>query len=337
MTKHKKIIITSVIFQFLSLFIFLTLVETDNDYYLVTLYSVIGYLFLAIAYASYEREKEIIVKKEGYSLSLENKQKIYANMDHELKTPVIALKQVANKIDSFLMTLKKETAVSPSLYQFYFGCTETNVNICKTCEFKNNCKHSDNDIIWSDVMEKEISVLRNSILSINDTIALIKDQKNIQTPLIGDCDLYKLSNRSASVFEQLRKYKFAIRVDRRLEQFQCNPGENSKLGNVLGNLINNALDAQSTIIDISLINEKGNDGLTWVSVQDNGNIVPEDIQKNIWKLGVTSKKDGEGGFGLYLCKQLVEEIGGKIELLNSIKGSTIFLLKLKLNKRIDNE
>jgi len=85
------------------------------------------------------------------------------------------------------------------------------------------------------------------------------------------------------------------------------------------NLIRNAAEhaGENSIIDIQISREENT---VHVIFSDNGPGVSEKIRKKLFQKGVTIQ---DGGFGLYLSKQIIQSIGGSIELVTgkSVQGA----------------
>lgn len=101
-------------------------------------------------------------------------------------------------------------------------------------------------------------------------------------------------------------------------------GDRSKLGEVIGNLVDNALKfTPKGRIDISAKNNRNGDIL--VSVKDQGSGIPAEIMPRLFTKFV-SKSDGGTGLGLYICKNVVEAHRGEIWAQNNVgKGATFWL------------
>ena len=108
-------------------------------------------------------------------------------------------------------------------------------------------------------------------------------------------------------------------------------GQAQRFEQVLINLINNARDAileqtqqQDGEIQIFLLHQCGNYQL---QVIDNGPGIPEYLQEKVFTPYYTSKQAHGTGLGLALCRDLVNELDGSIEL-DSKPGRTCFTISL---------
>lgn len=109
------------------------------------------------------------------------------------------------------------------------------------------------------------------------------------------------------------------------------PGE---LDDVWLNLLMNSHDAlvgrPGAELGIEVYYTPGQDWLE-VSVWDNGPGIPENIRQEIFKPFFTTKPVGEGtGLGLHICRQIVESVGGVIELHSRVNEGTQFIVRLPI-------
>lgn len=112
-------------------------------------------------------------------------------------------------------------------------------------------------------------------------------------------------------------------------------GENSKFGQVVSNLLDNAIDACDSAdsdcrkVEVSLrTQEKGH--ITLV-VRDNGVGIPPGGASKIFQPFYSAKDGKSTGLGLSIAKRIVEEdFGGDLSLINSPQPGTVFAAKLPL-------
>lgn len=104
-------------------------------------------------------------------------------------------------------------------------------------------------------------------------------------------------------------------------------GDATQLTQVAFNLIQNSLDAverQGTVIVTSAFQ----DDEVCITVEDDGAGIPAEYQARIFEPFFTTKEIGLGtGLGLYMCREIVHQHGGRITWQSSAKG-TLFGVRL---------
>ena len=111
-------------------------------------------------------------------------------------------------------------------------------------------------------------------------------------------------------------------------------GDASRLGQVLRNLVHNAIKFTQPEGRIT-VTAKPLDGGGWVeiTVQDTGvGIRPEDLPRifeRFWKADSSRQRDGEGtGLGLAIARHVVEAHGGQIRVESEPRRGTTFIVQL---------
>lgn len=105
-----------------------------------------------------------------------------------------------------------------------------------------------------------------------------------------------------------------IRVSLQVPSFLSVHGDRDKITQVLLNLINNAIEAARSTIVISA-GEKA-PGQVFVKVSDDGPGVSKDDMGRIFDPFFTTKKGGTG-LGLPICKKVIEDHGGTLDLISA--------------------
>ena len=108
------------------------------------------------------------------------------------------------------------------------------------------------------------------------------------------------------------------------------PDGTTDLVTVLGNLIDNAVDATSPggRVDVAVRHE---DGETLVAVGDDGPGVPEQDRDRVFLTGVSTKAAPDGsarGIGLALVRRVAVRRGGDVTLGRSARGGALFEVRL---------
>jgi signal transduction histidine kinase len=108
--------------------------------------------------------------------------------------------------------------------------------------------------------------------------------------------------------------------------------DSTKLARVFVNLITNAFDAMPNG-GILTVTSKKRGSTVAISFEDIGVGMNKETLKKIWVPLFTTKAKGMG-FGLSICKRIVEAHGGKITVKSSIGKGTVFKISLPINKGV---
>ncbi|MDQ1004649.1 CitB family two-component system sensor histidine kinase MalK [Neobacillus niacini] len=93
-----------------------------------------------------------------------------------------------------------------------------------------------------------------------------------------------------------------------------NPKMTHELITILGNLIDNSIEAMVNSTDKTLdVTLYFSDKLLTLEVSDSGPGIPDEIQRNVLEKGYSTKGENRG-FGLYLVSKSIENVGGEINI-----------------------
>lgn len=138
-----------------------------------------------------------------------------------------------------------------------------------------------------------------------------KEKTDLSTLLGGVADMLRMTLSK-------RGNQLKTEIEKNLTVF----GNADLLSQVAVNLIQNAqAHTENGFISLSA---RRDGGQITVTVCDNGSGIPSEFLSHVFERGVTDKVNGGTGFGLFLCKTVVESHGGKISIASEeSKGTTV--------------
>ncbi len=192
--------------------------------------------------------------------------------------------------------------------------------------------------IFSQERGSELFDLLISFISVKQSFAILETAKFKSKNLIVSIKNY--TNRSSHSIDELFDLKSSIdsalvMVGHRLRSRRFNfsydascfiTGDIKKLSHIWINLLSNAIEASSSngIINLNVFTENKD---VLVTIQDDGSGITEENIKNIFKADFTTKLNQEGiGMGLDFCKNYLESIDAKIEVISK-PGDTTFTVR----------
>lgn len=152
----------------------------------------------------------------------------------------------------------------------------------------------------------KVDGMRTYLSQLSSEVSVCNRVLEIENPIIGALLNAKITQA------ELKDIKFEVNIDTSLSNITPKVLE---LTRILGNLINNAMDAVENLspnekwINLS-INEKG--PFTVFTVSNPGS-PPDQSERKLFEPGFTTKDDSHSGLGLYICKQLAQKLHGSID------------------------
>jgi nitrogen fixation/metabolism regulation signal transduction histidine kinase len=109
--------------------------------------------------------------------------------------------------------------------------------------------------------------------------------------------------------------------------------DKTQMNRLFTNLLQNAVQAvpEGREGHVNIAMEQVEDGWVVVSVEDNGEGIPPEIQPKIFVPNFTTKNSGTG-LGLAMCKNIVEQARGEIWFETQLTVGTTFYVRLPLEK-----
>lgn len=142
-------------------------------------------------------------------------------------------------------------------------------------------------------------------------------------PHLEDIDVNEVVSQTVSFLDHVARLN-NIRIETDLQPgLPMIAGDQGKLQQVFLNLINNAMDAIGKDGQVQVRTGSRNAHIT-VDIEDNGPGIPKALQAKIFDPFFSTKQTGKGtGLGLWICFDIVQNMGGTIRLESTEgKGST---------------
>ncbi|MFC5284663.1 response regulator [Pedobacter alpinus] len=246
-----------------------------------------------------ERNHDIQKKAEELALSTKYKSEFLANMSHELRTPL-----------NSILLLSRLTADNPE-----GNLNEEQIESAKVIQSSGNGLLSlideilDLSKIESGKMDVQIepTSISSIITELNNLFSLVAKQKNIDFKINLNTDLQFIDT------------------------------DNTRLGQILKNLISNAIkftDIGGVTLDIDDIDQK-----IIFKVTDTGIGIAENKQKIIFEAfqqadGTTRRKFGGTGLGLSISRELVKLLNGEITVQSKQGEGSVFTISFPISKSV---
>jgi signal transduction histidine kinase len=263
-----------------------------------------------------KEKEELILINIGVEASLANKSmiNITENIHHELNTPLEVIDNKIEKIHKELsIFLLQEYEIIGNIDTISEDRIYRNKRLLKLNEDFGFIKTSSEQIYAVLEKMKGFKHLRYS-----------NGNKSIKNIIDGGFKIINISNSN-----------FEYKVDNELENYKIGTDKlkNADFLSIILNHLKNSLEAFASKIFI-LFNKYENDKI-YIRIIDNGNGIPEDIQKKIFTPNFSTKNSDSGirGNGMYLNKHVLSHTGGDINLISSSKKGTTIELEIPAIKK----
>jgi signal transduction histidine kinase len=188
------------------------------------------------------------------------------------------------------------------------------------------------DLSQGEVAFNEITIGAQRITAINESIrnqsrSDLEKSRFLVRPFLNEC--------ATILGHQCRQIKLNLMCTEDLQVW----GRRSQVGQVITNLISNAVDAclahveVASEAEVSVVAKLTNSGVLF-SVSDNGPGVPKELREKITEPFFTTKGVGKGtGLGMPICVRIIEAHDSKLEIRQDPKlGGAMFQFELSNSK-----
>ncbi len=258
----------------------------------------------------------------------------------------LALNSSIRKLAGTLEDLNREVEIG-SFSQNELGKSEKNLenyeqateNIRFIChEIKNHLSIIN---LYSTITQKKIEKTKcdeETEKSLNSAIKNIQNSSSMISRLLNDLKCFSkavieptnihLTVKTAVEMAKAKAEEKGVELKFGGDEGIIVKADETKLKNILLNLIYNAIDAVKSRGEVNIFWEKQG-SFAKILVQDNGEGIDEKSVDKIFEMNFTTKPSGNG-LGLPICKTLIKEQNGELNLLMTGKKGSVFEILLPL-------
>lgn len=181
--------------------------------------------------------------------------------------------------------------------------------------------------------EKRLKSISKTMIEQIDTLAetatSFSDFAKLSTVVLEPLDISEVLQNCVVLFAQEEN----VRIESHIPQDQVVVmGDKDKTTRMFNNLIKNAIQAiPNTVQGKVEVRLETDENFATIAIQDNGRGIDEETRKHIFELHFTTKETGSG-FGLAICKNIVESSNGTIWFESTVGEGSTFFVKLPLQK-----
>ena len=179
---------------------------------------------------------------------------------------------------------------------------------------------SDNEFLL-----KKLILVQSQIRRLSEIVRRLLDATRRPKLELAAVNLNQLIQEVSALIRptlQLRKVEFDHRLQEDLPVIQA---DRKQLEQVLLNLINNSLDAMPDGGHLLIETETRSDQFVAIKIADTGQGIERENIERLFQPMFTTKEIGQGtGLGLTICRAIVKEHGGAIEVKSTVGEGTTF-------------
>jgi signal transduction histidine kinase len=169
---------------------------------------------------------------------------------------------------------------------------------------------------------ENLTEIEKNIDYINKIVADLQDYARPLTPKIEEIDFEQTVHHVIGSLKIPGNVSIKHSIRRDFPKLKTDP---SYIQRILTNLANNAIQAMPNGGKLTITaTRKGKKA--FITVEDNGEGIPENVRSKLFTPLVTTKSKGQG-FGLAVVKRLSEGLGGKVSFESEVGKGTKFIIE----------
>jgi len=245
-------------------------------------------------------ENNILVRVDGMAIDITDRKK----SEDELVQNYAELKKINSELDRFVYSTSHDLRAPLLNLEGLINLAEEHIR-------------SEAEI------RQFLAIMRETVSGMDDTIKdILEYSRNARTTLASENLNVEEMIRSAVTHSSHRRGRDKIKCTVKVSQPAPFFSDRLRVSAVINNLVSNAYkfsreDEPNPAIGITFASDT-KEGI--LSVEDNGEGIPEEYRERIFEMFTRASEKSEGsGLGLYICKEIVQRLKGSIEV-DSVPG-----------------
>jgi signal transduction histidine kinase len=176
-------------------------------------------------------------------------------------------------------------------------------------------------------LQETVATIEEQVGYINKIVTDLQDFAKPLIPCIEEVNLHSVLQTTLPLMHIPKTVNVELVLEKELLTFNS---DSAYIRRIITNLVSNAVQAmpKGGKLTIQTIRENGSATLI---VEDTGVGIPENAKSKLFQPLFTTKSKGQG-FGLAVCKRLVEAMSGTITFESEEGKATKFTVKLPMNR-----
>ncbi|MFY8019711.1 MAG: sensor histidine kinase [Bacteroidia bacterium] len=187
--------------------------------------------------------------------------------------------------------------------------------------------------------EEYVHMISDSVVRMDETIKEILDySRNARLGVRNE--FINIKEITSNAFNDVKFYSdhnvdLILEIDKNFQLYTDKP----RLNTVIKNMIANAVKYSRKEIANSYVKVKANKSLEGVSIriEDNGEGISESNLSKVFNMFYRASSHTSGtGLGLYICREIITKLGGKIEASSVVGKGSVFTIYIPQSREIPN-
>ncbi len=184
------------------------------------------------------------------------------------------------------------------------------------------------DMPRKDVFEKTLLKIEKSVKRASTITHQLLGDVGKRESVLGETDMAELVSETIQLVRKDAKDKKIVLILQKANDLKTIWVDPNQVRQILINLMSNAIHATSEQGQLSIQVDNIDGGIS-ITVKDTGVGIPKENLEKIFEPFFSTKEPGEGtGLGLFVTKQIIENLGGSLDVVSRIGHGTRFTVQL---------